>query len=124
MNASFGFAQDDRKVNMKIKIPKVVTPVDFGEYAEELRGQSLWVWVNPPMEVLDKHAQIVTTAGKTQADDLRAWYAAIWSEGAEDTRWTVEELRELEQRDPALFGWMISETWKARRDHVDRKKKA
>ena len=110
---------------MKIKIPKVVAPVDFGEYTEELRGQSLWVWVNPPMEVLQLHAQIVTAKSETGGDDLRAWYAAIWSEGIEaDTHWTADELRELERKDSALFGWMIGETWNARREHIDRKKKA
>jgi hypothetical protein len=112
---------------MKINIPKVVMPVDLGEYAEELRGQMLHVWVNPPLEVLNEHAALVTpgTADATETGGLLAWYARIWSQGVSaETHWSVEELHTIEQQDPALLGWMISATWEARKAHTERKKKA
>lgn len=55
---------------------------------------------------------------------MLAWYAEIWSQGPQDTQWTVEELQTLEQKDPAFLSWMISQTWKARVAHVERKKKS
>ena len=55
---------------------------------------------------------------------LLEWYAEIWSQGPEDSRWTVEELRELEGQDPAFLSWMIAQTWQTRTEHLQRKKKA
>lgn len=36
---------------MKLKIPKVLKVIDLGDYAPELTGQIVQVWVNPPREV-------------------------------------------------------------------------
>lgn len=36
---------------MKIEIPKIIEMIDLGEYAPELAGQCLHVWVNPPQPV-------------------------------------------------------------------------
>lgn len=33
---------------MKINFPKIVRPIDLGEYAAEMQGQVIHVWVNPP----------------------------------------------------------------------------
>lgn len=103
---------------MKIKIPKIVKPIDLGGYDEALAGQFVQVWVNPPLDVLQLHGRILDAGNATKESDLREWYAAIWSEGAEESRWTGGELRELEERDPALMAWMISQTWKAREAHI------
>jgi len=43
---------------MKIEIPKIVRPVDMGEYAEEMRGQLLYVWVNPPTALMDEYFRL------------------------------------------------------------------
>jgi hypothetical protein len=56
-------------------------------------------------------------------EKLLRWYAEIWSQGPEDARWTVEELRTLESQDPAFLSWMISHTWATRTEHLQRKKK-
>lgn len=40
---------------MKINIPKVIVGVDMGEYAPELSGRMLQVWVNLPLDVLSEH---------------------------------------------------------------------
>lgn len=103
---------------MKIKIPKIVKPIDLGGYADALAGQCLQVWVNPPLDVLQLHGRILDSTSETKDADLREWYAAVWSEGAEESRWTGGELRELEERDPALMAWMISQTWLARAAHI------
>lgn len=161
---------------MKINIPKVVLPVPLNQYATELQGQNLFVWVNPPKNKLQEYDNLVTalqtreleTAKRTLLPDeekaeggrqnteggkqktvlartfeqlfhglkvksemkadgvdekLLSWYAEMWSQGAEDTRWTVGELKELEQSDPAFLSWMITATWTARTEHLQRKKK-
>lgn len=33
---------------MKINFPKIVKEIDLGEYAKEMQGQTIRVWVNPP----------------------------------------------------------------------------
>ena len=108
---------------MNIKIPTILVAVDLGEYAEVLRGQFFYVWANPPLDVLNLHTRILTEKAETMGADLLNWYAVVWSQGAEDTRWTGDELRKLEERDPALVGWMISETWRVRKEHLDHTKK-
>lgn len=68
----------------------------------------------------------IRKADKAQGIDAKmlAWYAEIWSQGPADMAWTVSELRDLEAKDPALLGWMISQTWQARLAHVEHKKKS
>ncbi len=116
-----------RKVDVKIDIPKVVATVDLGEYAQELRGKFLCVWVNLPQDVLTEHFLL---AGKVKADEPNAytemlsWYARIWSQGTPETHWTLEELRELESKDASFLSWMISATWAKYAEHKEFKKKA
>ena len=54
---------------------------------------------------------------------LLGWYAEFWSHGPVDARWTLDELQALEQDDPSFLSWMIGQTWKARAEHLERKKK-
>lgn len=39
-----------------------------------------------------------------------AWFVELWSQGPEDTRWTVDELLELQEHDHLLVGWMADQT--------------
>lgn len=155
-------------ITMKINIPKVVVPVNMVSYAEELQGQFLHVWVNPPMEKLNQYNQLLTDLQSQElqnaeqilfppkavvdnevkapvagaiaqlkhwvgskkekpaegiAQGLLDWYAEIWSQGPAETHWSAEELRTLEAQDPTFLSWMISQTWKARSEHIERKKK-
>jgi hypothetical protein len=151
---------------MKITIPKIILPVEMTDYSPELAGKFLFVWVNPPREMLAQYDELVNelqtkelenarrtlfpaeqpkaeSSGLQQTFDtlkhwlhikaetkpegidekLLRWYAEVWSQGPEDSRWTVAELRELEMQDPAFLSWMIAETWQTRNEHVQRKKK-
>lgn len=65
-----------------------------------------------------------TTQPKGINPRMLEWYAALWSQGAADTHWTLAELETLEFKDPALLAWMISQTWQTRVRHVEQKKKA
>ena len=154
---------------MKISIPKVIMPVDLGEYAAELTGKTLQVWVNPSMRKLQEYNDLVTELQtnelaaaretllsekpsaeeprreenlfrlfsqlsnwlnmkrnrKTEGTDpkILKWYAEIWSQGPDDTRWSLVELQALEVEDPAFLSWMISQTWNVRSVHIEKKKK-
>ena len=149
---------------MKIVIPKIVVQVDMADYAPELQGQYLHVWVNPPMRVLETYRRLLTdlqanelasaqAALEAPVDEARSplwkafdqaklwlkakkeenatgvdpkllgWYAEFWSHGPVDARWTLDELQALEQDDPSFLSWMIGQTWKARAEHLERKKK-
>ena len=55
---------------------------------------------------------------------MLAWYAEMWSQGPAEMAWTVAELQDLEKRDPAFLGWMISQTWQTRLAHMEHKKKS
>ena len=55
---------------------------------------------------------------------LLEWYAEAWSQSPDEkSHWTAQELRTLEQEDPTFLSWMIAQTWKARAEHMERKKK-
>lgn len=111
---------------MKIEIPKVLATVDFGEYAPELKGKFLCVWVNPPADVLTEHFLLVS---KVKADapnayvEMLNWYVRMWSQGTPETHWLLEELRELERSDASFLSWMISATWAKYQEHKEFKKK-
>lgn len=110
---------------MKIEIPKVVVAVDLGEYAPELAGNFLHIWVNVSKEV---HAKLLVISadvsnGKSNGDDLFGWYADIWSQGPQSTHWTLEEIKAVDEQDPSFLIWMINKTSDARKEHLEKKKK-
>lgn len=126
---------------MDIKIPKVLASVDFGEYAPELKGKKLHVWVNPPLGLLRKHdeALALIKPGNTAPTDntkplpnlgeartvFREFYAELWSQHADDeTHWSADELAALEEADPAFFSWMVAQTWTLRNEHISKKKRS
>ena len=116
---------------MRIEIPKIVVPVDMGDYAPELVGQCLHVWVNPPLDKLGEHMMLAAQASLASSpsskgggeEQLMEWYVDVWSQGPEPTHWTLEEVHEIQQRDPAFLVWMVQATSTARKEHMDRKKK-
>lgn len=125
---------------MKLNISKVIVRVDFGEYASEMAGQYLHVWLNPSLETLRKHDELIKPKPAPEAkkknaeelkkelqareDEMKQWYAEIWSQGPAEAHWTADELRELEEKDPTLLTWMINSTWEKRNEHISRKKKS
>lgn len=154
---------------MKITIPRVVTPVSLANYAPELDGKNLYVWVNPPKDKLQAYNETVLSLQAQDVEEARQtlfpaesssekkeesallkayglvsrflslkkerkpegldqklldWYAEIWSQGPQDSHWTVDELRVVESQDPAFLSWMIAQTWNVRSEHIERKKKA
>jgi hypothetical protein len=60
-------------------------------------------------------------------DDLVRIFAELWSQGAEDTRWSEEEVRQLVAEtvdtDPRLWPWLRNQTIMAIRAHRENVKK-
>ncbi len=110
---------------MKIDVPKIVAAVDMAEYAPELAGNFLHIWVNVPKDLQAKLLVISADVqnGKSSGDDLLEWYANIWSQGPQSTHWTLEEIRVVDEQDPSFFIWMINKTSDARKEHFEKKKK-
>lgn len=129
---------------MKIPIKKVVRDLDLGEYAEEYKGLTVKVWVNPDrgtiaerdelQQEFERQAQemrnnqalaepFLKWTAETYAPAILDWYARLWSQGEPDTHWTVDEMKELDGQDPALFDWMKRRSVQMVIQHRTREKK-
>lgn len=147
-----------------IKIPKLVLPIDLGDYAPELAGEILNVWVDPPRRMLQEYDALIAdvqekelkrvsadlktppqestpmfqsflASAKTllqarkkniehaEGTDARilCWYVDIWSQGEHSL--TLDEVKRIEEENPAFLGWLIGETWRMIHDNRIRQKK-
>lgn len=122
----------------KINIPVLVRPIDLADYAPELAGGTVYVWVNPTRDVIEERRNIFAEIGellkveaekrddawRARDDELGrrsvAWYARIWSRHADPaTHWTPEEVNQLSEHetDPGLYRWLIARTIALMEDH-------
>jgi len=121
----------------KIEIPRITRPLDFAEYAPEMAGAVIHVWVNPSRKLLDEHDALIDEAEKLRGQmaegkaseeeqariaqrlvaighEIVAWHAEIWSQGPVELHWTADEIKELIQSsretDPKLWEWLGGRT--------------
>lgn len=111
---------------MKLNIPNIVEKIELKEYAPELGEQVIYVWVNPTSEMY--WFMMNEMSQKTaKNEEIWKWVSEIWSQGAEESRWTLEEVRQLAtglmERDPGLWIWLMEETGRLIRVHRGSKKK-
>lgn len=131
---------------MKYLIPKIVRPLDLAEYAPELKGHTVVVWVNPDRAFVTQRDELIEQYNlkldalkdnpegieefkaytfETFLPGIFGWFAKLWSQGAEDdTHWTVEEIRELEDADPALAEFMKRRSMQMIQEHRAKEKKS
>ena len=99
---------------MKLNFPKIVRPVDLGEYAETWGGQSVFVWVNPPskdlVDIGDLYKQSQEKDGDKAGEKYLALFSSFLSQGEPDTHFNVEDLENIEkatkETDPAFWMWL------------------
>ncbi len=112
---------------MPIKIPKIIRDMPLSEYAPEMGEAVLKVWVNPDRAFVKRFMDISNTTaasglfgtgieaatGKAPDTDLllSAWYAELLSQGPAGTQVSGEELRDLFEHDPALWGFIATKCW-------------
>ncbi len=109
---------------MKIEIPKVLKAIELKEYAAEFGEAVIWVWVNPTIKLIEELAELKV---KPEKGRITAWFAEIWSQGEEGTRFTVEEVAKLAEdcmeKDPTLWAWLSMQTSRLINEHRVLKKK-
>lgn len=101
-------------------IPKIYRKLDLAEYAEELSGQAISVWVNPPKQKLidlQEHAE--------DPDYNLEWLAEMWSTPKE--QFTADAVRQFfndcMDTDPALWSFVVEGTVRliAKHREIERK---
>jgi hypothetical protein len=129
---------------MKIEIRKVLRPLRLAEYAAEYGETALAVWVNPPKALGDERVALARmtyeaklaiaeseaeseaqAAGVAQlreaGEKTLAWLAKIWSQ---EEPWSVEEITQLYESDPALYQWLLRRTFEMVDEHRSAEKKS
>ena len=112
---------------MRIQIPKILHPINLSEYAVEFGDAQIQVWVNPPIRLLAELDALMEAVGAGEFSRLFQWLSEIWSQGPEESHWTVEEIRQLfeesQESDPALFIWLYQRTLESITEHREVRKK-
>jgi len=135
---------------MKFDIPKIVRPLKLADYAEELGDTVVWVWVNPPLNLLEHWGDLASESLKAldrlnQADvtetiveevrqelerigmEETAIISELWSQKA-GSEWSGQDILTLvestQATDPALWVWMQTRTRALIREHRNGAKKA
>jgi hypothetical protein len=127
---------------MQINIPKIVKKIELKGYAPEFGEACLEVWVNPPVKLVEKlrlaKAKVLnldipkrelTPEEKAELEKAihESWneqaevYAELLSQGNEETRLTVEEVKGLAEgtvdTDPMFWSWLQVEIVDAINEH-------
>lgn len=113
---------------MQINFPKIVREIDLGEYAPEMEGQKMQVWVNPPSADLTKLGDDYKKAveGDEQAEqEYSDFLSVLLSQGADKIG--VDDLKEMQSAsadtDPAFWMWFQNRVITEINDHrLGRKK--
>jgi hypothetical protein len=130
---------------MEFDIKKIIRDLPLEEYAEEYKGSTLKIWVNPDRGFIGRRDELqtefdsrlretktnnalaepfMTWVAEIYTPSVMDWYARLWSQGERETHWTVEELQALDERDPALFDWLKRRSVQMIVEHRTREKKA
>jgi hypothetical protein len=124
---------------VEIRIPKIVRLLALADYAEEYGEAAMEVWLNPPTSLYEQIEKMmratdelvaelrkVAETDKARADEIRneinassakvnGWLSEIWSQGAPETHMSVDDIMKLanetRENDPALFRWLVAQTW-------------
>lgn len=137
---------------MEIRVPKIVRPLNLSDYAPEMAGAVIQVWVNPPRQAVESLEEMAVTSTAIvqrmqrlsqdqQADvqelakdlepighGLMAWFAENWSQAQDEgTHWSPEEveklINEVRDTDPLLWPWLMARTRAMIREYRDGSKK-
>ena len=139
---------------MRFQVPKIVRPLALTDYAPEMVKPGtaepllVWVWVNPPVALLDAYDEALERGRELAArldkaagdDEIRAlaqelsangrrfaeWFAEIWSQGKDEgTHWTAQDVLDMgsNETDPGLHSWLSARTRELIRAHREGQQK-
>lgn len=104
---------------LKREFPRLRRRLDFGEFAEELAGNFVEVWLNPSREFVERFA-IHAAHMKAKDDERRpedellseavALYAELWD-------CTIEQVQGLFDLDAGFCVWLMDRTWNLLEDY-------
>jgi hypothetical protein len=107
---------------MRIEIPAITRPLKLSDYDPAFGDQTIYIWVNLPIDKLDEFAKMMREQRETRAglnaamkekkpdqetiknriaeldaigNQLINWLALVWSKGAPETHWDVAGVTEL-----------------------------
>lgn len=105
---------------MKIAFPKITQEIELSNYAPGVEGRVI-AWINPPRTLLKKYSELVEQWRSTEDENERSAaldgvytiFSELLSQGDEDTRYSVDELKELadgtQETDPQFWIWLQDE---------------
>lgn len=127
---------------MQITIPRIVRPIELSEYAPELAGVRVYVWVNAPRDFYARYAALLkeNDALRAQIDQTKTpealtvlgeavrrvgsefveFFRELWSQAKDETtHWTTEGVSALItlDTDPGLYGWICRRSFELVLDH-------
>lgn len=127
---------------MQITIPRIVRPIELSEYAPELDGVRVYVWVNAPRDFYARHSALLKENDELRAQidsankqaDIAAlgesvrrvgaefveFFRELWSQASDpETHWTTESVTALItlDTDPGLYGWLCRRSFELVLDH-------
>ena len=124
---------------MKIDMKPILKAIELKEYDPRLEPETVEVWVNPPRKFTavredayrnlfenktDQAPETVQGNLETFNQIMFGWHAELWSKGADVERhFTLAEVSELNEADPAFFSWLLRESAQALQEHRKGQKK-
>ena len=104
---------------MELNFPKIVRPIDLGDYADEMKGQILQVWVNPATKFLNElNDQYKAHLDKDDPQYLQSM-SELLSQG--EDKIPVEDLEKMIaaslETDPAFWAWLQDKIVRMITDH-------
>ncbi len=98
------------------EIPRITKPLELKDYAEELEGMVIQVWVNQPQERLSLFDEL--DRDEKGLEDVCAWLAESWewfdNDGDERKSVNAKDVsafqEECSETDPALFTFVTVRT--------------
>jgi hypothetical protein len=104
---------------MSITIPRLTRDLPLSDYAPEMNGKTLKVWVNPSRSVTRRSLALTAKIDFFGANGLETpdaqntfeIYAELLSQGEPETHVSVADLRETLEADPQLYVFITRRVW-------------
>lgn len=112
-----------------MNIPRIYEPIELGGYHPDLEGECVWVWVNPSRSIIQEFGARALASLRPERPlsrlrkfvarednnrEIVAWFAKVWSLDAAhetDEKEVVDFASQVVEQDPAIWDFLVNETW-------------